>query len=221
MIAVDYARARETMVDRQIRTADVTDRRILSAVEQIPREIFVPPPLRPLAYSDADLRLTKAEPRFLIEAGVFARLVQLAAIGDEDIVLDVGCTTGYSSAVLARLANSVVALESDPELAATATETLLGLDIGNAAVVTGPLEAGYPAEAPYDVILLGGSVELVPPSLTDQLKDGGRLVAVIGTGPAGMATVFQRTGDDISRRPAFNAPIPPLPDFERPRAFVF
>lgn len=222
---MNFAKARETMVDRQIRTMDVTDPRILDAMGEVPRELFLPAGLRPLAYSDADLPLRVASwgetPRYLPEAAMFARLVQLAGVREEDIVLDVGCATGYSSAVLARLANSVVAVESEPDLANQATETLIDLDIGNVAVVSGPLEDGYPGEAPYDVIVVEGAVEMIPAALTSQLKDGGRLVVVIGLGPAGVATVFTRSGEEISHRPAFNAPLPALPGFAVTRTFVF
>lgn len=222
---MDYEQARRTMVDRQIRTADVTDRAILSAIGEIPRELFAPQALRQMAYSDADLPITNAKPgetpRYLVEPTVLARLAQLAEIEADDIVLDIGCGTGYSSAFLSLLANSVVALESDPDLAASATETLIGLDIGNVAVVTGPLEAGYPSEGPYDVILMAGSVEDVPEALLAQLKEGGRLVTVVGTGPAGMATIYTHADGTVSGRPAFNAPAPPLPGFAKPKTFQF
>jgi protein-L-isoaspartate(D-aspartate) O-methyltransferase len=221
----DYAEARRTMVDRQIMTADVTDRAILRAIGEVPREMFAPPALQPLAYSDADLPLTKTKPgetpRYLVEPAILARLTQLAEIGPDDIVLDVGCGTGYSAAFLSLLANSVVALESDPELSAIATETLLELDIVNVAVVTGPLEAGYPSEGPYDVVLMAGSVEEVPEALLRQLKEGGRLVTIVGVGPAGMATIFTHSDGDFSRRSAFNAPAPPLPGFAKAKTFQF
>jgi len=221
----DYAQARRTMVERQIMTADVTSRALLDAIGEIPRELFVPDAVRHLAYSDADLPITQAAPgaprRFLAEPAILARLLQLANVGPDDIVLEIGCGTGYSSAVLAELANSVVAVEEDPALAATATETLIALDIGNVAVVTAPLAEGYPAEAPYDVIFLGGSVEEVPQSLLGQLKDGGRLVAVVGTGPDGMATCFRYVMGGVSRRRAFSAAMPPLPGFAAPRVFQF
>ncbi len=129
--------------------------------------------------------------------------------------------SGYSAAVLARLAGSVVALESDADLAAQASETLVELGIDNAAVVTGPLDAGYPSEGPYDVIVVGGAVEVVPEALLDQLKDGGRLVAVVGYGRAASATLFTRSGDDIGSRVAFDADVRPLPGFRKPKAFVF
>lgn len=220
----DYSQARRTMVERQIMTADVTDRAILDAIGDIPRELFAPPELRSIAYSDADLPIGQTaggQGRYLIEPAILARLAQLASIEPGDIVLDIGCGTGYSSAVLARLANSVVAVEEDPELAAQATETLIELDIGNAAVVTAPLADGYPSEGPYDVIFVGGAVDRVPQSLFDQLKEEGRLVAIVGSGPAGMATCFRRIGNDISRRRAFSAAAPALPGFAAPKVFQF
>jgi protein-L-isoaspartate(D-aspartate) O-methyltransferase len=222
---VDFATARETMVDRQIRTADVTDRRVLAAFGEVPRESFVPVGLRSLAYSDGALPLRVEswgeKQRHLLEPAVLAKLLQLAEIGETDIILDVGCATGYSSAVLSRLGNSVVAIESDAELAAQATETLIDLGIGNVAVVDGNLEAGYPAEAPYDVIVLGGSVDFVPTALADQLRDGGRLVAIVGRGQSATATLFRRSGTDVASWPAFNAPAFPLPGFVRARTFAF
>ena len=220
----DYALARRTMVDRQIRTADVTDRRILGAIGEVPRELFSPPELRPLAYSDADLPLTKpgdGAQRFLVEPTILARLIQLADIGEDDIVLDVGCGTGYSSAVISLIANSVVALEEDEGLAETATETLLELDIGNVAVLTGPLTEGYASEGPYDVIVMAGAVEEVPAMLLNQLKRGGRLVTILGKGPAGVATLFSRNGGEVSRRAVFSAPAPSLPGFTKPKSFEF
>lgn len=221
---MDYEQARRTMVDRQIRTADVTDRAILSAIGEIPRELFAPQALRQMAYSDADLPITNAKPgetpRYLVEPTVLARLAQLAEIEADDIVLDIGCGTGYGAAVLARLAGAVVALEPDADLAAAATETLIDLGVDNAAVVTAAVDEGYPSAGPYDVILLEGSVESVPPALFDQLKAGGRLVAVIGPGPAGMATLYRKNGD-VAGRPAFNAPIPPLPCPPPAPTFVF
>jgi protein-L-isoaspartate(D-aspartate) O-methyltransferase len=221
----DYARARQTMVERQIMTAGVTDRAVLDALGDVPREMFAPAELRHLAYSDADLPITPADSggprRFLIEPAILARLAQLAGIDADDIVLDIGCGSGYSSAVLSRLAGSVVAVEEDSRLAAQATETLIELDIGNVAVVTAPLETGYPAEGPYDVIFLGGSVETVPNTLLGQLKEGARLVCVVGTGPDGMATCFRLVFGEISRRAAFSAAVPPLPGFSAPKVFQF
>ena len=213
------------MVERQIMTVDVTDRDILDAMGELPRELFVPAEVRELAYSDADLPLTSSGPgglgRLLIAPATLARLVQLAAPRQGDIVLDIGCGSGYSSAVLAHLVSSVVAVEDDPALVAKATETLIELDIGNVAVVSGAPSEGYPAEGPYDVIFLGGSVAEVPGALLDQLKEDGRLVAIVGTGPDGMAVCFRRVGGAVSQRPAFSAAAPPIPGFNKPKLFQF
>ncbi|MGD9740148.1 MAG: protein-L-isoaspartate O-methyltransferase [Bauldia sp.] len=220
----DFAKARETMVDRQIMTVDVTDARVLSAMRDVPREVFAPRGLQAIAYSDADIPLKTAAGaprRALLNPPTLARLAQLAAIGPDDIVLDVASGTGYGAAVLARLANFVVALEADADLATAATANLIELGIGNAAVVTGPFAEGYGAEAPYDVIFVEGSVEAVPDALTRQLKEGGRLVAVVGQGLSGSATIFTRSGDEVSGLPAFNAAAPQLPGFAAPRSFAF
>ncbi len=221
----DYTTARTKMVDNQLRTQSVTDYEVLAAMGAVPREQFLPPASRALAYIDSDLALTAATPdapaRYMMEPAPLGRLVQLAEVGAADVVLVVGCGSGYSAAVLARLANSVVALEQDADLAAQASEKLVELEVDNVAVVTGSLEAGYPSEAPYDVIFVDGAVELVPTGLLDQLKDGGRLVAVVGYGRSAAATLFRRSGDDIGSRVAFDADVQPLPGFRRPKAFVF
>ncbi len=218
----DYAAARSSMVDTQVRTEGVTDYRIIRTMGEVPRERFVPARARPFAYTDADIAVKEdGHSRHMIRPATLARLIQAAAITPTDFVLMVGCTTGYAAAVMAGLASSVVALESDEQLAASATETLTDVGVGNVAVVTGPLEAGYAAEAPYDVIFMDGSVEEVPAALFAQLKEGGRLVAVVGYNRAAPAMVYTRTDDDIGERPVFDAFVPALPGFSRPREFVF
>jgi protein-L-isoaspartate(D-aspartate) O-methyltransferase len=158
----------------------------------------------------------------VMEAGPLARLVQLAGIAATDRVLDVGATTGYAAAILSRLAGSVVALESDAELAATAQANLSALGIDNVEVVVGPLTAGSPDKGPFDVILIEGAVELVPEALMAQIADGGRIIAVMGAnGLAAKATVYTRSGDSVSGLPVFNTHVRPLSDFRQPKAFVF
>jgi len=222
---LDFAAARRMMVDGQVRTSDVTDLRIIGAMLELPRERFVPEANAALAYLDLDLPATAAsggEPvRRLLKPMVLAKMVQAAAVKESDHVLDVGCATGYSSALLARLARSVVALEEDPALARRARENLEAVGAGNVTVMIGPLTQGWPAKAPYDVILVEGAVELVPPALSRQLNDGGRLVAVVGRAPPGRAMVYRSVAGEVSGWPAFDAAAPLLPGFAAPPAFVF
>jgi protein-L-isoaspartate(D-aspartate) O-methyltransferase len=220
---VDFTALRVKMVDGQVRTTDVTNKDLLAAMLSVPREAFVPERLRDLAYIDEDLEVaaTAEGRRFLMEPSPFARLVQLAAIAPGDRVLDVGCATGYSAAVLSRLAARVVALESDGELADRAAAALAGQGASNVTVVKGPLAAGCRGEAPFDVILIEGAVEEVPQSLMDQLAEGGRLVAVVGIGNAGAVRLYVKRDGNVSSRLAFNAAIRPLPGFEREKAFEF
>lgn len=220
---IDYARARRTMVDTQVRVNDVTDSRIVEALMAVPRETFVPEARRALAYLDDDLPLNEPAPgvpgRYLMEPMVFARMLQAAAIGDGERVLDVGSATGYSAAVLARLAGSVVALEADETLAGAARANLSGL--AAVTVSIGPLAEGAAPLGPFDVILLEGAAEQVPQTLLAQLADGGRLVAVVGAGRAAKCLVHEKRGGEVSVRAAFDAAIPSLPGFEAPRGFVF
>ncbi len=222
---MDFATARRMMVDGQVRTADVTNLDILAAMQELPRERFVSAANAELAYLDIDLPV--GEPpvgcrRRLLKPMVLGKLVQAAQIGPSDRVLDVGCATGYSAAVLSRLAGSVIALEEDADLARRATHTLHELGIGNVTVVTGSLKMGWPAVAPYDVILLEGASEVVPRSLFGQLGENGRLLGVIGTdGPASRAMLYRSDRGDVSGRPIFDAAAPLLPGFAAPPAFVF
>jgi protein-L-isoaspartate(D-aspartate) O-methyltransferase len=152
---------------------------------------------------------------------VFAKLMQAAAIGENDRVLDVACATGYSSAVLAKLAANVTALEEDPALARTACETLATAGAANVTVATGPLTAGQPRGAPYDAIFIEGAIEVVPESLIAQLAEGGRLVAVVGRVPMGKATLYCKAAGHVTAVPLFDAAAPVLPGFAKPAAFVF
>jgi protein-L-isoaspartate(D-aspartate) O-methyltransferase len=216
---LDFAAARRTMVDSQVRTSDVTDLRLIAAMLTVPRERFAPKESAELAYLDADLPVEAG--RRLMKPMVLAKLLQAAEIGETDRVLIVGCATGYSAAVIEHLAGSVVALEQDPGLAQLARDNLQALGARNTTVVTGPLVGGWPAAAPYDVILLDGAAEDVPQALLRQLKDGGRLLGVVGRAPLSKAVMFLSTGVESSSRLIFDATAPVLPGFAKPPAFVF
>jgi protein-L-isoaspartate(D-aspartate) O-methyltransferase len=220
----DSAARRRKMVDGQIRTTGVTGAALLEALLEVPREAFVPAARRDLAYIDEDVLIAGdggAGSRWLMEASPFARLVQLAALRPGDKVLDVGTGTGYPAAVLSRLAGRVTALESDPGLAETARAALAGLGAANVEVVTGDLPRGFAANAPYDVIIIEGSIAELPSLLPVQLTEGGRLVAVEGVGNAGVARFYLKSGGVVSGRGAFNAAVKPLPGFESAPAFEF
>ena len=218
----DFEAARIHMVDCQIRTTDVTSHPVLSAFLTVPREAFLPESVKALAYVDEDMPITTgADPRYIMEPSPLAKLVQLADVKKTDVVLEVGAGEGYAAAILSLLAGSVVALESDEALAASATQALSSLGYDNVAVVTGPLEAGYASEAPYDLIFLNGAVEEVPQALLGQLRDGGRLVAVTGNGHSARATVISREGANYSTVRYFNAAIKVLPGFRKAAEFVF
>ncbi len=217
---IDYAQARRNMVEGQLRTNSVTDPRLLDAMSLVEREEFMPPALRDLAYLDMDLPLNDGTPRrHLLEPLIFARLAQALELTGDAVALDVGCATGYSTAVLAHLAGTVIGVESDATLAAAATGNVAGL--AGISIVSGPLDKGAPAHGPFDGILLEGSVEHIPQALLDQLKDGGRLAAIIGSGRAGRAVVALRTGDDFSFRHVFEAAAPSLLVAQRAPAFEF
>lgn len=221
----DFSEQRAKMVDGQVRTTDVTNAALLAAMGSVPREAFVDEKHKVLAYIDEDLEIAPATadcaPRFLMEPSPFAKLVQLADVRPGDVVLDIGCGTGYSAAVLSRLASSVIALESDAALAERAVSTLAALGFDNVAVVQGALPQGYAGEAPYDVIFVGGAVGEIPVALFDQLKEGGRLVAVEGLGNAGVARIYPKDNGIVTGRRGFNAAVKPLPGFEKAPAFEF
>jgi protein-L-isoaspartate(D-aspartate) O-methyltransferase len=191
----------------------------------LPRERFVPDVRAELAYLDDDLVVREAGPagpaRYLIEPMILAKLIQALDLSETDHVLDVGCASAYSSAIISRLAGTVVGLESDPGLAARARQTFSDLGIPNAQIVEGALIGGAAGAGPYDAVLINGAVDAVPDALIGQLKDGGRLVAVVRDGRVGRATLYSRQGDTVSNRPLFDAAVPLLQGFEAPRGFVF
>jgi protein-L-isoaspartate(D-aspartate) O-methyltransferase len=220
----DFAAARAFMVEGQIRTADITDPGIVDAMFDLPRERFVPSSWKTLAYADREVPAAESgegAKRFLPTPMSLGRILRTADIRPSDYVLQIGCTTGYGTAIIARLANSVVALEEDEAIAKVASDNLAALDIGNVAVVTGPLNRGYPSEGPYDLIVIEGAVEVLPDSLSAQLKDGGRLVAIVGSGRTGRGTLFRKTAKGLSGFPIFDAAAPLLPGFVKTLSFVF
>jgi protein-L-isoaspartate(D-aspartate) O-methyltransferase len=215
----DSAIARRMMVDGQVRTADVHNPDLLAAMLTIPRERFVPPSMARQAYLDSDIEI--APGRVLLKPMVFAKLIEAADMRATDRVLDVGCGFGYSSAVLAQLAGSVVALEEDPALVSRAQVALGAAGAAGVTVATGPLTAGWPASAPYDFILLNGATEIVPDGLGSQLKPEGRLACILGRSPAAKAIIYRLAEGRLVGRPAFDAAAPVLPGFIAPPAFVF
>ena len=220
----DFEQARVNMVDCQIRPNDVTSHDVLRAFGEVPREMFVSSSQKPLAYIDEDLPISQSgtgEDRYLMEPMPMARLLQLLDVTRDCIVLDVGCATGYSTAILSQLCNSVVALECDSELVERASRSLTELGYDNAVVVEGPLEKGYASEGPYDAIFIGGAVEFLPDVYATQLKEGGKLVYVEGFGNAATAKLCVREGDVLSGRTAFNCAVRQLPGFAREEEFIF
>ena len=215
----DAANARRLMVEGQIRTADVTDTTVLDAMQTLPRERFLPPALVQLAYLDGDVPVRRG--RTLLRPMVLAKLVQAARIDRDHRVLDLGCATGYSAAVISRLAGSVVALEEDADLARQAKEALAAVGAANVEVVTGPLAAGWPAGGPYDVIFLDGATEIRPDSLGPQLKPDGCVVGVYSPTAASKATIFHFIEGHMVGRPVFDAAARVLPGFSAPPQFVF
>jgi protein-L-isoaspartate(D-aspartate) O-methyltransferase len=220
---IDFAAARRLMVDCQVRTADVTDPRLLAAMLELPRERFFPGDKASLAYLDLDVSVSApGQPiRRLLKPMVLAKLIQAATITETDHVLDVGCGSGYSTALLTHLAGSVVGLEEDSSLARQAADALTWAGLPTAKIVTGALARGCAGEGPYDAILLQGSAELVPVPLFDQLKNGGRLICVLGPGPTGKAMLYRRIEGDLSGRAVFDAAAAPLSGFAKPQEFVF
>lgn len=222
---VDCDIARKRMVDSQLRPNDITDANVIDAFSSVPRERFVPSSKRKLAYIDDDIQIRSAnemeEARYIMAPMPLGKLIQLAEITPQDVVLVIGCGSGYCAAILSRLASSVVALEEDVALAKNATEALIDIDASNVAVVSRPLEQGLETEGPYDVILINGAVEAVPQALFGQLKENGRLVAVIGTGGSGEARVFTVCSGVVSSRFVFNVNVRSLPGFSKEEFFEF
>jgi protein-L-isoaspartate(D-aspartate) O-methyltransferase len=222
---VEFALQRKNMVEGQVQPSDVTDRRILRAMLEVPRERFAAPDKRATAYMDETVLVAGPRgalaARYMMAPRVLAKLIQALELEEADLVLDVGAGAGYASAVLARIARAVIALEADAALIEQAKATLSALGVANVTLATGELVAGVPSEAPYDAILINGAVPDVPAALLDQLKDGGRLTAVVAEGAIGRAVQWRRLGGTFDARVLFDAAAPSLPGFERKAEFMF
>lgn len=215
----DFAQRRRMMVDTQVRPSDVTKFPIIEAMLQVPRERYVPAGRAEAAYVGENIPL--GPNRVLLEARTLAKILDALAIAPTDLVLHVGAGLGYGSAVMARMAEAVVALEQDEALASEAEATLAAEGEHNVAVIQGALSEGAAQHGPYDVIVVEGGVEEVPSALTDQLKDGGRIACLFMDGALGVVRIGHRHNGAISWRHAFNAGAPVLSGFTRSTAFVF
>lgn len=214
----DFATRRVMMVDTQVRPSDVTKFPIIEAMLSIPREVFVPEERREAAYVGENLSI--APGRVVLEARTLAKLLDALDVQPGELVLDLGCGLGYSAAVIARLADAVVALEEDEALAAEAQRRLSAEGVDNAAVVVGSLAAGDARHAPFDVITIEGGVEVMPQAILDQLKEGGRIGAIFMEGALGVAKIGYKIDGVVTWRQAFNATAPVLPGFAAARGFV-
>jgi len=222
----ELAVQRANMVESQVRPSDVTDRRIVRAMGALPRERFVADEARAVAYMDQDVPAKGGAARgraarMMLAPRALAKLVQLADLDAGERVLDVGCASGYSTALLAQLAGKVIGLEADAGMADAARSLIAELKLTNAQIETGALSEGARRHAPFDAILLQGCIPEAPGGLLGQLKPGGRLVAILADGTFGKATIWRRSGESADMRPMFDAGGPALPGFERKTAFVF
>ncbi len=221
----DFVKARGQMVDCQLRPNDITDHDLLAAFLSVPREMFVPKKMQAIAYSDSDILLEEGETafqnRYLMQVTPFAKMIQAADIRKNHVVLCVGCNTGYGAAILAMLSNSVVALDENADFIEHAGGMTSNIGIDNLAFVQGKLNEGLRSEAPYDVIILEGAVEVIPNNLLNQLKVSGRLVCVFGHGLSAKIRVYTKTETGFPFLDVANAAVPILPGFELERGFEF
>lgn len=213
----DFAARRIMMVDTQVRPSDVTKFPIIDAMLTVPREAFVPVSLREAAYLGENLEI--GEGRVMLDPRTLAKMLDALDVGNDDLVLDIGSGFGYSAAVIARMAEAVVAVEHDAAMIDEAQRTLAEQGADNVVMHAGALEDGAPDHGPYDVITLQGAVEHLPEALGDQLKDGGRIACLFMDGPLGVLRVGHKIDGRLNWRDAFNAAAPVLPGFERHAAF--
>lgn len=215
MDAAASTTARQNMVDSQLRTNKIVDERVIAVFETVPREAFLPPAAASLAYIDEDVAI--APGRWLIEPMVFARLVQAAQIGPDDMVLELAAGSGYGTAVLGKLAHTVVSVESEQALVDHARAALASVGVANAVVTLGAIADGFAKQAPYDVVVIQGAVQTIPPTLLRQLKPGARVVTVErGDGPGtGRAMLYRHIHGALSGSILFDAATPLLPELRK------
>lgn len=213
----DFATRRRIMVDTQIRPSDVTKYQIIDAFLSVPRETFVPDAQREAAYAGEDLPLAKN--RVVLEPRTLAKMLDFLDIGPDELVLDIGSGMGYSAAVIARLAQAVIAVEEDESLSEEAQTALADTGADNAVLHVGALTDGAAEHGPYDVIIVQGGTEEIPEKLQKQLKDGGRIASIFMKGALGEVRIGRKNGDQITWRLAFNAVAPVLPGFEKQAEF--
>ncbi|MFC0341139.1 protein-L-isoaspartate O-methyltransferase family protein [Paracoccus niistensis] len=215
---IDYQERRTMMVDTQVRPNDVTKYNVIAAMLEIPREEFVPDSRRDVAYVGENIEIARG--RVVLEPRTIAKMIDALDLQPTELVLNLAAGYGYTAAVLGRLAQAVVAVEEDAEMAAEATRRLAGIGADNVAVVQGPLAAGHKAEAPYDAILIEGAIEELPESLAGQLAEGGRIIALFLDATVGVVRSGVKLDGVITWRYAFNAGAPVLPGFRRVREFT-
>jgi protein-L-isoaspartate(D-aspartate) O-methyltransferase len=214
----DFAKLRTMMVDTQVRPSDVTKFPIIEAMLTVARENFVPRAQREAAYVGEHVSLGHG--RVALDPRVLAKMLDVLNIQNDELVLDIGIGLGYSSAVIARMAQAVIAVEEDETLAGDAASALSEAGADNVVVEVAALAVGAPQHGPYDVVVLQGAVETIPAAILDQVKEGGRICAIFLDGPLGIARIGYKLNDDITWRLAFNATAPVLPGFEADRAFA-
>lgn len=215
---IDFATRRRMMVDTQVRPSDVTRYPVIDAMLSVPREIFVPDNQAEAAYAESLLPI--APGRAMLEPRTLAKMLDLLDIRGDELVLDIGCGLGYSAALMSRMAEAVVAVETDDMLASEAQSALAQVGADNVAVHEGPLAAGAAELGPFDVIILQGGVETLPDALLDQLKDGGRIACLFVEGALGAVKLGIKRQDRVFWRFEFNANAPVLPGFAAQPAFA-
>lgn len=208
---IDFAQRRTIMVDTQVRPSDVTKFPVIEAMLSVPREVYVPAARRDVAYTGENLDIGGG--RFMLDPRTLAKMIDGLSIRNSDLVLDLGCGLGYSTAVLARIAEAVVGVEEDPDMAEQAQNNLTGEGVDNAAIIGGPLVEGAPRQAPFDAILIGGAVDQIPDSLLAQLRPGGRIAAIFREGAVGVVRHGSLLDGRLNWGYAFNAHAPLLPGF--------